>query len=141
MAIAPLQNGSYEKYAGKGSGFALFFVTPGQTTPLDAFPEAPFFVENLTTGETCTGGESVGIWDKNLVYRTENDRVLILGSFSGSSTGWEFYDAKTSAHIAWVENSADPKSVFVRGNQIVFSKGLPASLKRFLGSAAPQSGK
>lgn len=133
IAIYPMQKNDFEKYSGKGLTFELSFFTPNQKTPLEAFPEPPFTLRNLMTGRSCKGGENGGIWEKKSVYATENGKVLILGSFSGSNNALEFYDANTCKQIYWLEDFAGKDSFLVNKKTIVFAKGLPASIKKYVG--------
>ena len=136
IAIYPVQKNDFEKYSGKGPTFELSFFTPNQKTPLEAFPEPPFTLRNLTTGRSCKGGENGGIWEKKSVYATENGKVLLLGSFSGSSNALEFYDVKTCKQIYWLADFMDTDSLLAseKTNEktIVFAKGLPTSLRKYV---------
>jgi hypothetical protein len=138
IAMHPVEKNNFEEYRGSSPKFELTFVTPNQKTPLDAFPEPPFHIRNLITGFSCKGGDEGGIWKKSSVYVTDNGKVLILGSFSGSSNALEFYDIATCKQIYWskdfaVKDLPIPQAK-TNGKLIVFRRGLPASVQKKVAS-------
>lgn len=132
IATSPKQKGDFENYVGKAATFELTFVTPEQKKPTDSFTEPPFYIRNFATGQTCQGGEKGGIWKQGAIFRTLDDKVLILRAYSGSSSAWEFYDTKTCKQIDWVESLAENDTIVVSKGKIIFKNGLPAGLIKYL---------
>jgi hypothetical protein len=96
--VEPTNPGDYRTYSGRGKVIELVFVNDRPGKPADVFPEPAIILKNITTGEKCQ--IEGGIWIKDRVYLTSDEKVAGLGCYSGSSVRLQLYDTETCHMIA-----------------------------------------
>ncbi len=119
LDVHPQKPGDFASYVGKGTTVELEWVNPSPSKPTDRFDEPPLVIWNLATGDRCEIGG--GIWLKDEMYLSSDERTVVLKSHSGSSMHFEFYETKGCQRFANIEVSG-PTTV-VEPNRVTFNGG------------------
>ncbi len=119
LEVGPWKPDDFTKYVGTGATIELSWVNPSPSKPTDQFHEPPLLIRNSTTGNRCE--IDGGIWVRDQIYLSTDERTLVLKSYSGSSTHLEFYETAGCKQLADIEVSGP--SVVVEKNRVTFDGG------------------
>lgn len=103
LPIDPLSAARTDLYVGRGKQFEVSFANEATAQPVETFPESNLKIRRAATNAFCE--IEGGIWVRNSVYLSMNERILIAKQFSGSNESLNFYDTQTCALKAEVDVS------------------------------------
>jgi hypothetical protein len=113
------------RYVGKGEKVVVSFKNTGR--PDFGFNEPPFLIGRIGESNTCLAGENGGIWVTGGMYFSNDERLIILRAYSGSSEYFEFYEANNCKKIVEVDMSE-----IEIGAEINFKRQMPKQLIAFV---------
>lgn len=113
-------------YTGQGKLYRITFKSIELEKLVNSFPEPPMVITNLKNGRKCNCDG--GIWERDKVYLTQNERLLIVGSYSGSSSYFEFYDTTSCKKIKEV-NASNIDII----HSVNFKSAVPIELIQYIG--------
>jgi hypothetical protein len=103
LEINPLSAARTETYVGYGKKVEVLFANEATDPVVETFPESSLKVRHIATNVTCE--IDGGIWVRNAVYLSADERLLIAKQFSGANESLSFYDTRTCALKAQVDVS------------------------------------
>lgn len=103
LAIEPLSATRTDVYAGQGERVEVSFANETTTQPVETFPDSNLKIRQTGSNSVCE--VAGGIWVRNAVYLSMNERMLIAKQFSGSNESLGFYDTHTCALKAEIDVS------------------------------------
>jgi hypothetical protein len=93
LAIEPTSVVRAEIYKGSGKNTEVSFKNEEFAKPVETFPESSMKLRRLDSGAQCE--VEGGIWTRNAVYLSSDERMVIAKEFSGSNEQLSFYDTKS----------------------------------------------
>jgi hypothetical protein len=103
LAIEPTSATRAELYKGSGKSVEVSFKNEEFEKPVEAFPESSMKLRRLDSGSQCE--IDGGIWTRNAVFLSSDERMVIAKEFSGSNEQLSFYDTKSCALKAKIDVS------------------------------------
>ena len=103
LPIDPLSAARTDVYVGQGKQIEVSFANEATGQPVETFPESNLKIRRTANNVVCE--INGGIWVRNSVYLSMNERTLIAKQFSGSNESLSFYDTQTCALKAEVDVS------------------------------------
>lgn len=113
-------------YFSRGERYSVTFKDPEPGKFPDAFPEPPMVIADLKTKAKCNCDG--GIWERDEVYLSGDERLLIVRSYTGSNRYFEFYDTSTCRKLS---ESDESKISFT--HTFEFNSEVPKELIPYVG--------
>ena len=93
VPVEPIASGRHDIYVGKASTLELRFHNDSAKAEVDVFPEPPLTIGHPATGATCD--IDGGIWVRQAVYLSRDEKTLLVQEYSGSNDQLVMYDTAT----------------------------------------------
>jgi hypothetical protein len=93
LTIDPISPDRRDIFAGEGKSVRVEFHNYSDSDPVTAFPEPPLTVRRLATNASCE--IDGGIWPRDSVFLSDDEKILVVAAFSGSSAQLLAYDTGT----------------------------------------------
>ena len=103
LSIEPIAPSRADRYVGKARSFTVQFDNEDTATPVTTFPESNLKILRLDGTTVCEVDD--GIWVRDALYLSGDERLLIAKRFSGSNDVLAFYDTRSCALKAQVDVS------------------------------------
>ena len=116
LAIDPLSATRTDVYAGQGKQVEVSFTNEATTQPVETFPDSSLKIRQTGSDAVCEVDD--GIWVRNAVYLSANERILIAKQFSGSNESLSFYDTRTCTLKAEIDVSNRAWRVEAKGLRV-----------------------
>ena len=93
VLINPIESNRTDVFVGKGKTIEVQFRNESTRPVVDVFPEPPLTVNNQASGRSCD--IDGGVWVRQSVYLSRDEKMLVVQEFSGSNDHLVFYDTNT----------------------------------------------
>jgi len=93
LTIDPISPDRRDIFAGQGKTVRVEFHNYSDSDPVEVFPEPPLTVRRPATNTSCE--IDGGVWPRDSVFLSDDEKILVVAEFSGSSAHLLAYDTGT----------------------------------------------
>ena len=93
VAVNPVAPGRHDAFAAVGHTLRVEFRNDTGQDDVRVFPESPLTIRHLRSRRSCT--IQGGVWDRDSVFLSNDERVLVVLEFSGESNHLISYSTAT----------------------------------------------
>jgi len=119
LSIDPIEPGRRDIFAGVGHTVRVEFRNDSDRDPVRVFPEPPMTIHQLDTNKSCD--INGGIWVRDSVFLSEDEKLLVVLEFSGESNHLLAYNTGTCKRQGDIDVSDGRWSV--NGSKITLGTG------------------